>query len=137
MSGCLGRTGGSRPEDESDPVVGEGLGVVLRVVGYAVVAGAEESTVGEVGGPAVGPELVVVGVAEPGGGLAALGGATPVTHQQGDALGLGEESLAAMVNYLRRSFAPPTSVPEPEKFGLRLNPVSPSDSYLVAQLLAA
>jgi hypothetical protein len=50
---------------------------------------------------------------------------------------VSEESLTSLVNYLRRSYAPIAARPEPEAFGLRLNPITPSDGCLANQLLAA
>jgi hypothetical protein len=46
-----------------------------------------------------------------------------------------EESLTSAVNYLLRTSR--TTCTEPEAFGLRQNPVTPPDSELVEQLLAA
>lgn len=48
----------------------------------------------------------------------------------------GEESLTAMVSYLRRSFPPCTAIPEPEQYGLRLNPPTPPDGELAKQLFS-
>jgi hypothetical protein len=63
-----GRRLGSGAAVEVDFVVGVVGDLVAGVVGEAVVAGAEESAVGGVGGAALGPGLVVVGVAGGCGG---------------------------------------------------------------------
>ena len=68
--------------------------VVGRVVDAAVVRGAQQSAVGQVGGSTQCAGVVVVGVAEPGRGLATHGGAALVADGQRDALGPGEATAA-------------------------------------------
>ena len=80
---------------EGDGAVGcPGL-VVVAVVGSVVVPGAEEGAVGEVGGAALGPGVLVVGFAPCGGDGAAACLALVVGQAHRDALGAGEESLVA------------------------------------------
>src|SRR3954468_3219967 len=89
-----GRASASCPA-EDDASVGDGLHLVLRVVGVGVVSGAEQASVLDGGLAASGPGGVVVDVAERCGPVAALCGAVLVAVADGDALGLGVEPGAA------------------------------------------
>src|SRR6188768_1296879 len=71
---------------EDHASVGDGLHLILRVVGVGVVAGAEEASVGEVGVAAAAPGGVVVDVAHRGGPVAALCGAVLVAVPDRDPL---------------------------------------------------
>jgi hypothetical protein len=80
---------------EPDVAVGEVVDVVAGGVGFAVVVGAEESSVVEVGVAAVVPGGVVVGVTPGGGSVAAVGGAAALLDGQGDALVFGVQPAFA------------------------------------------
>jgi hypothetical protein len=73
---------------EGDLAVGEVFGAVVGVVDAAVVVSAEEPAGRQVGVAALGPGLVVVGVAHRGRPIAVLRGAALVSDAQGDALSL-------------------------------------------------
>ncbi len=76
----------------SDFAVGVVGHVVAVVVDASVVVAAEEAAVLQVGGAAVGPGEVVVGVGHRGWSVAVDGGAALVAQGHRDALGLGVEA---------------------------------------------
>ena len=91
-----------RPPGEGDLVVGMDGHRVAGAVGQAVVAGAEEPAVGEVGETEA-AGVVVVGVTAGRRCLAALRGAAAVAQAEGDALGLAVEPCGpSQVQRLRR-----------------------------------
>src|SRR6478752_7637520 len=92
VSACchgMGAILGSLASVEADLAVGQSGGLVGGVVDAAVVVGAEESAGADVGGSALGPGDVVVGVAEAGWGFAVFLGAAAVSDAHDDAHGFG------------------------------------------------
>src|SRR5680860_1402511 len=97
-----GPIAGSRSPMERDLAAGQVGGLVVGVVDPSVVVSAEQSSVFDVGGSALGPRDVVVGVAHRGWPVAVLGGAALVADGHPDALGFAvEAAFAADVEDLR------------------------------------
>ena len=82
----------SLPSVEADFPVGVVCDVVVVVVDAAVVVAAEQAAVVQVGGSALGPGDVVVGVGHRWWAVAVDGGAALVAQGHRDALGLGVEA---------------------------------------------